>query len=73
MVQGLVRQCAGEMIWNRLEFVIPGTETSLNPLKAFKQGLSSEPSDQVYDFSKMTGLRCHACGYLELCALEGHD
>jgi len=71
-------KCGGAMSWgeiryagsplmagNRLEFVIPGTRTSMNPLKAFNQGLSDEPSDQIHDFSKLAGCLCSTCGFLE--------
>ena len=49
----------------RLEFVIPGTKISRNPLKAFQQGLADEPSDKVYDFSDLVGDYCPACGHLD--------
>jgi hypothetical protein len=47
----------------RLEFVIPGTPTPLNPVKAFKQGMSDDPGRRVY---RITGFRCSQCGLLEL-------
>jgi hypothetical protein len=47
-------------------FSIPGTPTSLNPIKAFQQGLN-EPGDRHYGIA---GVRCSACGYLEFYADE---
>ena len=51
----------------RLVFVVPGTPTSLNPIKAFGQGLSDERSDQAY---LLHGRRCTRCGFVELYATE---
>jgi len=49
----------------RLVFVVPGTPTSANPIKAFAQGLADDPSSQAY---LMTGRRCSRCGFVELYA-----
>jgi hypothetical protein len=46
-------------------FVVPGTPTSDNPVKAFLQGLKEEKDDRVF---AVGGLRCSRCGYLELYA-----
>ena len=51
----------------RLVFVVPGTPTSPNPVKAFAQGLSDETSDEAY---LVRGHRCSRCGFLELYATE---
>jgi hypothetical protein len=48
-------------------FVVPGTPTSANPVKAFAQGLSDETANQGYLF---TGRRCTRCGFVELYAME---
>ena len=52
----------------RIGFVVPGTKTSLNPLKAFMQGLEGQPEDRVHDLSEVTSLRCRNCGFLEFYA-----
>ena len=49
----------------RLQFVVPGSGTSMNPIKAFKQGLSDEPDKRVF---WMEGQRCSSCGFVELFA-----
>ena len=49
----------------RMLFVVPGSPTSLNPVKAFQQGLAQEPATRVYGIS---GFRCSLCGVLELYA-----
>ena len=49
----------------RMIFVVPGSPTSLNPVKAFQQGLAQEPATRVYGIS---GFRCSLCGVLELYA-----
>jgi hypothetical protein len=73
MERGIVRYSGSPLMEGnlRLEFVILGSRTSANPLKAFKQGLTDEPADRVYDFAKLVGDRCPACGYLELYAKPG--
>ena len=50
------------------EFVIPGTKTSANPIAVFAQGLREETSEKVFPLSKIIGIRCVECGYLELFA-----
>ena len=50
---------------SELLFVRPGTPTSSNPITAFRQGTSSEPSDEAFP---VTAWRCPQCGLLELCA-----
>lgn len=49
----------------RLQFVVPGSATSINPVKAFKQGLTDEPDTRVF---WMEGQRCSSCGFVELFA-----
>jgi hypothetical protein len=49
----------------QLLFVVPGTPTSPNPVRAFKQGLSDEPSTSSYP---IVGARCSRCGFLEFYA-----
>lgn len=51
----------------KLAFVTFGIPTSSNPLKAFKQGLSDEPMNQLYG---IYGKRCRECGFLELFAAD---
>ena len=52
----------------QIQFLIPGTPTPLNPIKAFQQGLHGEgKSDRPYEVAAM---RCSVCGYLELYAIE---
>jgi hypothetical protein len=49
-----------------VQFLISGTSTPLNPIKAFQQGLQGQgKGDQLYG---IVGMRCSACGYLELYA-----
>jgi hypothetical protein len=48
----------------QVDFVI-GTPTSLNPVKAFRQGASDEPMARRY---RLTGARCSRCGIVELYA-----
>lgn len=62
MMQGVVRHSGN----GGLEFVVPGERTSINPFKAFKQGLSDESAVGVHDISKLTGHLCSKCGFLEL-------
>jgi hypothetical protein len=50
---------------SKLVFIVPGTPNSMNPVKAFTQGLAGEPSDRVYP---IRGVRCAQCGLLELYA-----
>jgi len=52
----------------RMAFVIPGTTTSKNPVKAFAQGLNKEPEDRLYPLPELRGYRCQKCGYLEFYA-----
>jgi len=51
----------------RLQFVMGGSPTSSNPLKAFRQGIEGEPDTRVF---WIEGERCSNCGYLELFALR---
>jgi hypothetical protein len=62
---GLIGGAGLEQREARLVFAVPGTPTSLNPLKALRQGLADEPSTRVY---RINGERCSACGFLELYA-----
>jgi hypothetical protein len=50
----------------QIVFLIPGTATSRNPIKAFQQGLS-EAGDRRYGIA---GMRCSGCGYLEFLAKD---
>jgi hypothetical protein len=50
-----------------LVFVVPGERTSLNPIKAFKQGLEELPANKAY---RLHGYRCPKCGSVELVALD---
>jgi hypothetical protein len=49
---------------SQLVFYVPGTPTSCNPINAFQQGLHEEGTRSY----NIIGLRCSACGYLELYA-----
>jgi hypothetical protein len=51
----------------RLMFVIPGTPTSLNPVTAFRQGMSGEPGERAY---LLRGYRCPGCAFVELYATD---
>lgn len=51
----------------RLAFVVRGEPTSLNPLKAFQQGVDQSPQDEAY---LLEGRRCIDCGAVELTANE---
>ena len=52
-----------------LLFVVKGTPTRLNPLRALQQGLADEPADRTY---RIEGARCATCGALDFFALEEH-
>jgi hypothetical protein len=47
----------------RLVFVVPGGPTSMNPIRAFRQGMAHEPGGRHYG---IVGSRCARCGSLEL-------
>jgi hypothetical protein len=49
----------------KLVFVVPGTNTSANPLRAFNQGLADEKANRAFGIQ---GFRCSRCGRLELYA-----
>lgn len=51
----------------RLVFVVPGEETSANPLRAFEQGLHNAQTNETYI---LRGYRCPNCGTVELRAIE---
>ena len=51
----------------KLIFVVPGQPTSLNPIKAFQQGLRNEQTNEAY---LLRGHRCPSCGTVELLATE---
>ena len=71
MMQGLIRQRDIAGVPVTLEFAIPGVRTSMNPFKAYKQGLAHEPEEKVQVFGELIGFRCQSCGYLDLYALSG--
>jgi hypothetical protein len=48
-----------------LQFVVLGSPTSKNPIKAFAQGIADEPSARAF---WIEGSRCSVCGFLELFA-----
>ncbi len=68
MIRGAVRVRGSYDAHARIEFVQPGAKTSWNPIEAFKQGISGEPEDQVYDLNGMAAFLCQTCGHLELFA-----
>ena len=50
----------------KMQFLIPGSPTPSNPIKAFQQALhGEETADRRYD---LIGMRCSDCGHLELYA-----
>ena len=51
----------------RVVFVVPGTPTSANPIKAVAQGLADEPAAHGY---LVRGRRCTRCGFVEFYATE---
>jgi len=63
LVGGLVHN--PEKPW--LKFVVLGTPTSANPIKAFGQGLEDEPGNAGF---LIRGIRCGECGFLELYATD---
>lgn len=59
---GLIGGTKTESRQAQLVFVVPGAAASLNPIKAFKQGLSGEKASREY---RILGARCSGCGFLE--------
>lgn len=51
----------------RIVFIVPGSKTSLNPVRALQQGLGDEPQDNAY---ALRGWRCVKCGRVELVATD---
>ena len=51
----------------KLVFVVPGGKTSVNPIKAFQQGLQGDRANEAY---MLRGYRCPSCGTVELIALD---
>lgn len=66
MVRGALRNHGAPPTQIRAAFVVPGVPTSLNPIRAFKQGLADEPRDEVFQLQEIACLLCRACGYLEM-------
>jgi predicted nucleic-acid-binding Zn-ribbon protein len=64
---GLIGSAAADIEKPQLVFVALGTPTSVNPVKAFQQGLHGEPGSRAY---LIRGSRCSACGFLEFYATE---
>ena len=64
---GLIGGAAAPATQSRLVFVVPGTPTSANPLKALAQGMGEERPDHGY---LIRGRRCTRCGHVELYATE---
>jgi hypothetical protein len=52
----------------RLKFLVSDEATSINPIKAFKQGFSGEHPRRVF---RMEGFRCAKCGFIELYGRHG--
>ena len=46
-------------------FIVAGSPTSRNPIEAFKQGTSDEPTDRQF---RLSGARCSRCGVVEFYA-----
>lgn len=65
--KGLVFDTARRATTQRLWILVPGTPTSMNPIKAVKQGLSDETDDQMYNLQPW---RCPSCGFVEFYANE---
>ena len=64
---GLISGARIESQESQLVFVVPGSRTSMNPLRAFQQGLTDEPSNRPF---RISGFRCSNCGALDLYANE---
>jgi len=65
LIQGHVVAFTREPL--KIQFLIPGSPTPVNPIKAFQQGLHGGGQvDQLYE---VEGMRCSACGYLDLYAV----
>jgi hypothetical protein len=54
-------------IVSELLFIRPGAPTSWGPVKAFRQGIAGEPTNEAIP---VTAWRCPRCGSLELCAVK---
>lgn len=54
----------------QLVFVVAGTPTARNPIKAFRQGLLDEEPDREYC---IVGARCSVCGFLEFYGESRHS
>lgn len=59
---GLVGGDKAERQQSQILFVVAGTRTSSNPVRAFQQGLSDEAVDRRY---RLVGSRCASCGLVE--------
>ena len=64
---GLIGGAATPKDQPRVVFVVPGTATSANPVKAMTQGLADEPAAHGY---LVRGRRCTRCGFVEFYATE---
>lgn len=65
MVRGIFRIRGTYEPRVRAEFVVPGVPTSVNPIEAFRQGLSGEQGDEVIELKEIGGFLCRTCGHLE--------
>jgi len=68
MVRGRFRTQGSYEARVRVEFVIPGVQTSWNPIKAFQQGLAGERDDTTFNLNAMGGYLCRNCGHIDLYA-----
>jgi hypothetical protein len=66
--QGLFGQETVSRHKSRLMFLVSQVATSLNPIKAFQQGMSGAPKQREYH---IVGARCSNCGFLEFFGEEG--
>ena len=67
MMAGEVMVPTTERTVSGVQFIIPGTPTSANPVTAFLQGMRGDKEDVVLP---VTAWRCGQCGLLELYARE---
>ena len=65
--QGLIGGAVAATDQPRVVFVVPGTPTSPNPVKAVAQGLADEHAAHAY---LVRGRRCTRCGLVEFYATE---
>ena len=53
---------------SQLKFFVSDAPTPLDPIEAFKQGMSGKHPRKMF---RMEGFRCAKCGFIELYGLRG--